>query len=246
MKGSPLFLLLLLFPALAIAGGTPAPSSSVGAFSVSPSDMSMQYLGYVLGPIGSLPIPSQGSPLFSHLVYIFNEIVFGLGLLIISYTGIIGLINTAHEGEALGKQWNPVIIPARVGIGMYLLVPTVGGYNWIQVAVMWFIIQGVGAANALWTKAVQFSYGLDGGQTLATFKNTTQVLQAIFEAEICAQALNNNLGQPNPMAGETLASDFLGEPIVLYRSSDGGEARWGRPNQTVPDSVCGMIPPLHR
>lgn len=144
-----LLLTLFLLPTLAFA-------SSGGVFSVSPDDKSMQYLGMALGTIPGTPIESTGSVLVGNMVYIFNQVVFVLGILIVIYTTVVGTMNTAQEGEFLGKNWHPILVPLRAAVGIYLLLPSNTGYNWIQMAVMWFVVQGVGAANALWNQVISF------------------------------------------------------------------------------------------
>ncbi len=226
-----LLLFVLWIPSLAIAS----------VFDVPANDKSMQYLGEIFGSIGTLPIQANGNPLVSTLIYTFNEIVFALAIVIIIITTIIGTINTAQEGEALGKKMSSVWIPARAGIGMYLLLPAVsGGYNWIQVTVMWLIIQGVGAANALWTQALE-SNETGGSQVSDTrqadLTNMLTNVTNIFTSVVCMQAINNNMIS-DPNVNKLMGSDFV-TPTATPDNSGVQFARSNPPAGETP--LCGTI-----
>lgn len=210
----------------------PSLAYAAGVFEVTPADKSMQYLGMIFGPIGSLPITAEGTSLFSKIVYLFNQIIFALGIVIIIFTSFVGVINTAQEGEVLGKKWSSVIIPFRAGLGVYLLLPSISGYNWIQVGVMWFIIQGVGAANALWKQVIQ-SVENDGGIHEDTRKTDLQnaytAVSSIFRNTLCMEVVNSN----------TEALLELNEPIQIFQQGD--NIYFGRKSQPGEKPLCGSI-----
>lgn len=219
-----LLLILIFFPALSMAAGV---------FDVPSTDKSMQYLGMVFGPVAGLPINSDtNNTLFSQVVYVFNNVVFALSIVIISYTTVIGSLNTAQEGQVLGKKWHPILLPARAALGLYLLIPVSGnGYNWIQVTVMWFIVQGVGAANAIWTQAVT-QHAQDGSIHTDTVVNPKafESVFSIFESVVCMEKINN----------DAQAMAILKEPISYYRHLD--KIEFGRPSMIdVEKPLCGAI-----
>ncbi len=227
------FLLFVLFfvPILAMAG----------PFDVPATDKSMQYLGKIFGTVGSLPLQGSGNPIFSQMVYIFNQIVFALAIVIIIVTTVVGTINTAQEGEALGKKMSSIWIPARAGFGMYLLLPSVGGYNWIQITVMWLIVQGVGAANALWTQVIQ-SNAIGGSQVsdtrLADVKNSVTAVANIFKSTVCMQILNDAI-----IADTAVAAGLKDGFITPTISADGGSVDFSRSNAptTGEAPLCGSV-----
>lgn len=229
--GSLLLLALLLF--------IPSMSWAQGVFDVPPTDKSMQYLGMVFGNVGPLPITSTGNPLFSQLIYIFNTIVFALGIIIIIVTSVIGTINTAQEGETMGKKWSSIWIPARAGVGMYLLLPSVGGFNWIQIVVMWLIIQGVGAANALW-KQVIVSNETQGSLVSDTRKtdlsNGINTVSSIFSSLICMNKVNT-LMINTPTVADSLGNEF----VTIRTSPDGKSVYFGRANDPAGKPLCGGV-----
>ncbi len=217
------------------------PSIALAAlFDVEPTDRSMQYLGQIFGTIGSLPLTASGNPLISQLYYLFNQIVFALGIIIIVFTTIIGTINTAQEGEALGKKMSSVWVPARAGIGVYLLLPQVSGYNWIQVTVMWLIVQGVGAANALW-KQTLLSLSTQGSIVADTrsadVNNMLSGLNNIYTSVVCMQVVNNAMTSDSSIS-KKMNNDY----IQVTALPDGSGIQFARSNPPVGEKpLCGTV-----
>jgi conjugal transfer/type IV secretion protein DotA/TraY len=81
-----------------------------------------------------------------------------LCLIIIYYMVVGGAINTATEGEVLGKQWNTPWLMIRTSVGFALITPlkVIGGMtmSFSQVAVIWLLMIGSNAASVLWTMVI--------------------------------------------------------------------------------------------
>ncbi len=218
-----LLILALSLPAVAYAG----------VFDVPSTDKSMQYLGMVFGPVGSLPITSASTSQFSQLIYIFNQVILTLGIVIVIYTSFVGVIHTAQEGEVMGKKWSSVIIPFRAGLGVYLLLPSSTGYNWIQITVMWFIVQGVGAANALWAQVItstQTESSIHTDTRQADLENSYTTVNAIYQSTLCMEAINNN---PEALM-------LLGDPVSVFQYGD--SIQFGRASMMGQETpICGSI-----
>jgi defect in organelle trafficking protein DotA len=223
-----LLLALILFPIAALASST-----SGGIFSVAPTDKSMEYLGMTLGNIPGTPIQTDKSSTISALIYVFNQVVFVLGILIIVYTTVVGTMHTAQEGEFLGKKWHPVLVPLRAALGVYLLLPSTTGYNWIQITVMWFIVQGVGAANALWKQVIVYNQthiSVTSNSRNVSLLNVGGSVDGVFNANVCMVVLNQN---PTAMTQ-------LEEPISVYRW--GNTIQWGRLSHAGQEQpLCGSV-----
>lgn len=131
-----------------------SPQIFGGVFDPPPTDKSVELLGIIFGnTIGSIVLPggSTNSAL-AEIMEKFNFIIVTAGLIVVSYAGVMSTINTAQEGTVMGKKWSAVWVPMRSIMGMLLMVPSPGtGYSMIQVTVMWIVLQGVGAADQLWT-----------------------------------------------------------------------------------------------
>jgi defect-in-organelle-trafficking protein DotA len=132
-----------------------APLSTALSLNPPPSDSSVIFLGNIFGVVDGV-LSGTGSQIFGHMMQVFNAAILGLGSIIIMYTLIVGTLNTAQEGEFLGRQWSSVWIPVRCTTGLALLIPKATGYSLIQIFILWVIVQGVGAGDRIWTAALEY------------------------------------------------------------------------------------------
>jgi|GEM_PF-1300577 defect in organelle trafficking protein DotA len=143
---------LLLFLITGVAFADPT-SSLPHFFEISSDDQSVQLLTMLFGQVGTVLNGSAG--ILGDMFRKFNEAMLVLNVFVVGYTVLTGVLNTAHEGEFLGKNYNSIWIPIRAVLGIGLLVPTGSGYCLLQIIMMWIVLQGVGAADSVWTVAVK-------------------------------------------------------------------------------------------
>lgn len=194
-----LFFLLIIIPSALFA----LPS----IFQIPSQDLSMSILRSIFGSMGTLLLPSNTNitagmlaasdkkiPLEIALSY-FNNAVLLLGGIVVLYTIIVSTINTAHDGEMLGKKWNSIWIPVRTALGFALLLPSKAGYTIIQMIVMWFIVQGVGAADYIWKNTLATLYGAPQPtpDVSSSIVGTFAAANIIFTNAVCQQALGQTL-----------------------------------------------------
>jgi|GEM_PF-3382222 len=221
-----LLLLTLGLPTLALA--------ATSIFEVDPGDKSIEWLGMIFGTVPTTPIVGK-NPMFSNLVYIFNQAVFGLGIIVISYTAAMGAIHTAHEGQFLGKSWHPILVPLRAGIGILLLVPqgTVG-YNYMQMFVMWFIVQGIGVANSMWTQVLRGNAvhgNIHTDTRKVDLKGAQTVVNDIVAANVCMKVINAHL--------DKFPSSYS-NGVIAYHDRLRDRVSWGIDSSSA-DPECGSI-----
>ena len=116
-------------------------------FTIPQSDLSMKLLNHVFGTVGTIVTGFVSQTALTNVLKYFNNACLVLGGILILYSLIVSTINTAHDGEMLGKKWNSVWIPIRAALGFGLLLPTKATLVVIQVFVIWVVVQGVGAAD---------------------------------------------------------------------------------------------------
>ncbi len=160
-------LLLFFFPYFVFA------ADSSLSFTPPPGDMSILFLGNIFGVVDGV-LHGTGSQIMGQMFGVFNSAVLALGGIIIMYTLIVSTMNTANEGQMLGQKWNSMWVPLRGTLGLCLLIPKASGYCVIQVFVMWVIVQGVGAADKVWSAAL--SYLNRGGVIVQSQMNPMDVL----------------------------------------------------------------------
>ena len=124
----------LLTPSLAIAGDV--KSAQVG--------------GMLASIFGGL---TGGGPLHEMFAS-FNSVILFFGSLVISYTVMMSIMNTAHDGEMMGKKLSSVWIPLRSAGSIALLLPTAGGFSAIQVIVLSLAAFGSDMGSAVWQNAI--------------------------------------------------------------------------------------------
>jgi defect-in-organelle-trafficking protein DotA len=180
------------------------PLSTALSFAPPPTDTSVIYLGNIFGTVEGV-LASGGSQIFGQMMSVLNLAVLALGSIVIMYTLIVGTLNTAHEGEFLGKHWSSIWLPVRATIGMTLLIPKTSGYSLMQVLVMWVVIQGVGAADKIWNIALDY-LNMGGKIVVATNSNANLQMQgggktnpaangamALLAGQVCSYMLQRQL-----------------------------------------------------
>ncbi len=164
-------------------------------FTIASNDQSVFYLGQLFGSVGTVLQPNgSGSSVLNIVGTMFktiNTTALVLGALLVTYTTVVGLLKSAHEGQFLGKEWSSMWVPMRMVLGIAALFPTGLGYSAIQIVMMWFILQGVGAADTLWN--VILNYVSVMGSPYASVSIPTQVgishdMKTLFQALTCDNA----------------------------------------------------------
>lgn len=198
----------------------------MNVFSIPQNDQSVYYLGQIFGYMGSIMPVQNANLLIGTMFKTFNTIALVLGSFVIVYTTIVGLLATAHEGEFMGKKWSGLWVPLRSVFGIAALFPMTSGYSLLQIMMMWCILQGVGAADTLWTTVL--NYTQVAGSPFASINiPTVQISQSmgnLFQGLTCQasarSAFTETYGQSNANyyycadsahSGESIctASDYL-------------------------------------
>lgn len=125
---------------------------------------------------------------------VFCTAVLTLGLLFVAYTTITGIINTAHDGEFLGRKMSSVWIPIRTAAGSALLLPIAGGFCLLQIIVMWMAVQGIGAADAGWN-AMLARIDQKGMVGHPNIPDARPLVANIFRSELCMAAMNKSYAE---------------------------------------------------
>jgi defect-in-organelle-trafficking protein DotA len=244
--------LLCLLPIMGFAEETKL------SFAPPPSDMSMVFLGNLFGIVDGV-LHGSGSQIMGTLFSVFNSAVMALGGIIIMYTLMVSTLNTAQEGEMLGKKWNTVWVPIRSTIGLALLIPKASGYCMMQIFIMWIVVQGVGAADKIWENALDY---LNRGGVIIQ-RQTTANGPGVGESGLanciglsCYSTPSMSIKPKNADimkgAGTVLSGQvcmiglqkLLNEQYQLYQRSKQNNAGpcYGTPSPEM-STICSTIPP---
>ena len=176
-----------------------ADNQSVQLFTPPDTDQSVQYLGAIFGVVTGV-LHGVGTQIVAVMFGVFNSAVLALCGIIVTYTLLVSTLNTAHEDEVMGKKWSSIWIPVRSAVGVALLLPKTTGYSFIQVFIMWVVVQGVGVADAIWDSAL--NYISQGGVIIqSTFNvkapgvnsSTSKNMIALMRSQVCLYGLQSML-----------------------------------------------------
>lgn len=162
-----------------------ASSFAANVFEPSSGDISIKLLGAIFGGL----LDSGGNdPLISG-IKIFNGGVLIIGGILAGYTILAGTLNTAHDGEMLGRKFSSVWIPIRYSVGTALVLPVIGGgYCVMQAIVMWLVVQGIGLADGVWGGFMSNPTSV-ANTNVQTYRNEiVGTAQAAFNASMCYRA----------------------------------------------------------
>ncbi|CUA87261.1 conjugal transfer/type IV secretion protein DotA/TraY [Gulbenkiania indica] len=128
------------------------------------TDVSVGILQWIFGPVvekltqGASPDAVDASAsVMASIFSVFNSGLLVVASLIVSYVAVMGVTNTANEGEAMGRNWSSLWTPVRIVAGGSVLLPSTSGFSFIQLIVLMFALWGVGFANTL------FKIGTENG-----------------------------------------------------------------------------------
>lgn len=136
-------------------------SDMIKLFDYASNDKSCEYLRNIFGTMQGAVcnpqnVPDSSIAWLGTLFQTFNSTILAVAALLVLYVTVVGVVQTAHEGEFMGKKWNNIWIPIRMVFGIAFLIPTASGFSSLQIIMMWVISQGVGAADVLWTTALGY------------------------------------------------------------------------------------------
>jgi len=198
-------------------------------FTIPAQDLSIKLLNRIFGSVGTvLTGPVATTPVMNVLKY-FNNACLVLGGILILYSLIVSTVNTAHDGEMLGKKWNSIWIPVRAALGFGLLLPTKATFVVIQVFVLWVIIQGVGAADYLWENTISQPQNYQPPELSSMYLETVMNhSNLIYLDEVC----------------QTVGAALLSTPTmtVTPKTTDTGNSfQFGFSSLSNKPDICGSV-----
>jgi defect in organelle trafficking protein DotA len=218
---------LCLFPSLLLADTLSLTPPS--------TDLSMSYLATIFGVVDGV-LHGTGSQILGTMFGAFNSIILVMASTILGYVLFTSILNTSHEGEFLGKKWSSIWIPLRTVMGVGLLLPKATGYSFIQIMVMWVVVQGIGAADEVWNVALNYMNRngaiVEPIQSLdpksgSGANNTFLISKAgsILKSEVCMLTVYNALvkqySNPKDPANKVSVPNFLTTLTVTGKGPNG-------------------------
>lgn len=221
---------------------SPCDAANIGAC----TDESYKMLHYIFGDMvqalaeGADPNTVEaGANVLATMFGFFNSGLLVVAGLIVTYVALMGVMNTASDGEAMGKDWSSVWTPIRIVAGGLVLLPTTSGYSFIQTIVMTFTLWGVGMANGVYSAGMATSVlspnGLvQGVNDPGNYYGIREFATQYMDVAVCAQKANSLYGaNVQPMA-RTVTRAGITETIMEYRDNSITNLAGGAP-------ICGTV-----
>jgi conjugal transfer/type IV secretion protein DotA/TraY len=139
---------LLLFP---LIGSAQSTATGISQLQLQSTDKSWTvFFSWLTGSSDPSTWSMSSSPLAA-VLGAFNGAVLMVGGLLAAYTIFAGILNTAHEGEILGKRWSTAYLPLRIRLGSAVLLPVQNGVCLMQLIVVWIAMMGSALGNNVWS-----------------------------------------------------------------------------------------------
>lgn len=212
------------------------------------SDKSIHYLGEIFGTVGGIVHGASGQ-LLGEVFRVFNYGMVMVASLMLIYMVIKSVMDTASEGEFMGRQTKSTWTIFRAVMGIGILVPKYTGYSLVQVLIMWAVVQGVGLADKTWARAINY---LDKGGVI--FSDPNQLLAAnragvqetlqssinILQAETCMYRLND-INQQQRQNAQTALKNDPSNPTLQLQSKmySAPKVLWNDDAKTVSFGIAG-------
>lgn len=202
MHGIKKVMLAILMAALlatsAFAQDEPPASFSEYASDFSDSDLSMQLVEGIFGPVwstmlsgGGITIGAEGSGrLLGQISLVLNASALALTGFLIVMTVFTSVLSTGNEGVTLGKKYSTLWVPVRICMALLFLIPVAGGYSLGQAGVMLVGKAGAGVANTVFEYAYDY-VSIDAGIVVEPQINGVAKLASnMLKSQVCMSTMN--------------------------------------------------------
>jgi conjugal transfer/type IV secretion protein DotA/TraY len=188
-------------------------SSAGGDAGMSASDMLIMIFGEITkNPLAALNGGAMDSTVLSIVFMYINIGLMTLGSLYLTYKTLSAITQTAHDGDFIGKAFHTVWVPIRITTGIMMLIPIAGGWNGLQIIMLWIGVMGAGLGNMAWREVVDGWINHDAKKTnvamFVQFSNGNALADSAFKALLCDEM--NVAARAANTEGGTLASAMAG------------------------------------
>jgi len=166
-----------------------------------------------------------------------NGMVMAVASLMFLYNITVGVMQSAHEGEPLGRNWSSLWAPLRAAFGFTLVLPAGNGFISGQLLVGFLATLAVGGANMAWGDVAKAVF--ERGVPIASVHPPSgdHLVQQVAPLLACKYALDKahrvNTKDPKAVAVRLNSGDIGGG---AYRISLDGT-----PQSGYPAGICGSI-----
>jgi conjugal transfer/type IV secretion protein DotA/TraY len=149
---------------------------------IAPGDISLKFLDTIMG-FGSY------STIIGGVWFWLNTAAAMLGMTYILYILVVGVFNTGHKGEVLGR-WSEYWVPMKIAFAVAMFVPTVNNASLVQYAMYQAGRLGISGANAVWKVTVDLLGKQAAPISSMTSPDVETFAKGYFLNQVCAISAN--------------------------------------------------------
>jgi hypothetical protein len=157
------------------------------------------------------------SLILPHLFRDFSMGVFSMIMIYLFWTFFAGTINTARDGQFLGREWDSYWIPVRMVVGTMFSVPLSTGFNTIQYLVFKIVFSSILFANFLWTNVNYHIYSSGSSIPTINYQNNqklaTDFSNLVVQKLIFGQMISSGAGVSGVATYNKQLDDILTENV---------------------------------
>lgn len=177
------------------------------------------------GDLDSCTESQGGVTLLAQVLGAVNMVALVLGIVILVYVMVGASVNTAAEGELLGREWDSYWAPIRsfMAFGLIMPLPGVAGgaLSVVQVGVLYLIIVGSNGASWLWNFAIDAALADNPDMDVMTARPLmrTPAVPGLTQFFACARGQYVDSEMADPLL--TVHFDDEYDDLRLYLSGPG-------------------------
>lgn len=184
------------------------------------------------------------------IVSVINSGVLFFAALLLAWTTVFGIVNTANDGEALGKKWSTLMTPLRTLTAASMLIPTSTGFSAIQIFVLIVAILSCGLASYGWKKYTGTAMAQELGNiyqsAITRDGGTKDLVIDLYRMGMCVKGYNEALAQVSPSYTPAMqivmAADMTGYQITQDRLSiTMGLNTYDANQKNTTGNICGKV-----
>ena len=239
---SPALAALAVLAAAPAWGQDAASSGILDVFTGEGDHLSNTLLSRIFGcrlfPVEGLDCETLPAPVFATVVYLFNGFCLALGMALFTWNAMVGVAQTAHEGQVLGRSWSSLWAPVRTLAAAAMLTPLPGmdGYNTVQTSTAWLVRGSTAGASIVWAAAADLVISQQAPLTSPSTQFDLAAVGAAWRMASCqavVEALHNSF-----VANRRIALS-AGKTVIISPPSEIAPDDIGLPQPAPP-------PPVHR
>ena len=179
----------------------------------------------MFGPIADNPMSyfssmTNDNSVLSIIFMYINIGLLTLGCVFLTYKSLAAVTQTAHDGDFMGKAFHTVWVPIRITTGVMSLIPIAGGWNAIQIMMLWVAVMGAGLGDMGYNAVLDGWMNKGATKTnIATdlrFGNGNALTQNAWKAMLCDESYLAMQQQSNAMQSSAGVS-----PVVTPNANNG-------------------------